>query len=115
MQKTHNFLKNQPLFILNFIKNKISYLLWFFYYLRLKIFFGLTISITVGLLDSIGLTMFFPLFQMVSGDSNSNDNSVNGVPAVFKLINEIAPSHRLIFVLGLIVFFFAMKGLAKYF
>lgn len=99
----------------SYIKNKISYLLWFFVYLRQKIFIGLSIAIVVGLLDGIGLTMFLPLFQMISGDFDTDDNSSRGLQLLFELIGNIDPSQRLFIVLGFIVLFFTLKGIAKYF
>jgi ABC-type multidrug transport system fused ATPase/permease subunit len=96
------------------IKKSFSNFYWFFTYLRHKIFVGIILSILVGLLDGFGLTMFLPLLQMVSTDVGSSVESMGSFRFLIEFIEAIGFDLSLGVVLFFMLFFFVLKGIAKY-
>ena len=96
------------------LKNTFSNFFWFFNYLRFKIIIGLILSIMVGFLDGLGLTMFLPLLQMVSGSKSSNSEGMGNLSFVIESISYFNLELTLLSVLILMVFFFTLKGIFKY-
>lgn len=96
------------------IKKSFSNFYWFFTYLRYKIFVGVILSILVGLLDGFGLTMFLPLLQMVSTDAVASTESMSSFGFVIEFIEGIGFDLSLGVVLLFMLFFFVLKGIAKY-
>lgn len=96
------------------IKKSFSNFYWFFTYLRYKIFVGITLSILVGILDGFGLTMFLPLLQMVSTDAGASLEGMGSFGFIVEFIEAIGFNLSLGVVFLFMLFFFVLKGMAKY-
>lgn len=96
------------------IKKSFSNFYWFFTYLRYKILVGILLSILVGLLDGFGLTMFLPLLQMVSTDAGASAEGMGSFGFLIDFIEAIGFDLSLGVVLLFMLFFFVLKGVAKY-
>ena len=96
------------------IKKFFSDFYWFFTYLRYKIFVSIILSILVGLLDGLGLTMFLPLLNMVSKDAGAFAEDMGNFGFLIDFIDAIGFNLSLGVVLLFMLFFFVLKGMAKY-
>lgn len=96
------------------IKKHFSNFYWFFTYLRYKILIGVVLSILVGVMDGLGLTMFLPLLQMVNGEETANTDSGEGVGYVLNIIEVVGLPLNLSVVLLFLLLFFVLKGVAKF-
>ncbi|MDT0647594.1 ABC transporter ATP-binding protein [Zunongwangia sp. F260] len=100
------------------IKNFFHYFNYFYQYLRYRIFIAIFLSLLVGLLDSVGIALFIPLFKMISSEENTGDpvNTESSSDFISSFIVDnlgVAPS---LFNFFLLIFtFFILKGIAKYF
>lgn len=75
--------------------------------------FGL--SILVSVLDGLGLTMFFPLLQVVGGDNISVDSSEMGkLSILIDGIENIGIPLNIVSVLLIMIMFFTLKGIFTY-
>jgi ABC-type multidrug transport system fused ATPase/permease subunit len=101
--------------MINIIKNKFQHLYWFFNYLKHKILVGMSFSIIVGLLDGLGLAMFLPLLEMVNGDVDAASEGMGNLGFILDFLEDIGVSLSIGSVLLFILFFFSLKGIAKYF
>jgi ABC-type multidrug transport system fused ATPase/permease subunit len=117
MAKQNKSLKKQGIKsnMIDIIKKKSHHLYWFFNYLRYKILAGLLFSIIVGLLDGFGLAMFLPLLEMVSGDADSASEGMGNLGFMLDFLEDIGLGLNIGSVLLFILFFFTLKGIAKYF
>ena len=75
-------------------------------------FIPLGLSITVGVLDGLGIAMFLPLLQMVSEDGMSNPDDLGYMTLIVDIYNAIGIDFNLAVVLTTMVFFFVLKGIA---
>jgi ABC-type multidrug transport system fused ATPase/permease subunit len=98
----------------NLLKKAFSNFYWFFTYLRYKILVGVALSILVGLLDGFGLTMFLPLLQMVAGDGSASAEGMGNLGFLIDFIEGFGLNLGLGLVLLVMLFFFILKGIAKY-
>ena len=96
------------------IKISFANFYWFFTYLRYKIFVGIILSILLGLLDGFGLTMFLPLLQMVSTDAGASVQGMGRFSFFIDFIEAIGFDLNLGVILLFMLFFFVLKGIAKY-
>ena len=100
------------------VKYFFSYFSFFYKYLNYRIFIAIALSLLVGILDGIGITLFIPLFQLISGgaDENTLDSTApqNDVVTSF-LVDTLAIQPTLLNIFFLIFFFFSLKGIAKFF
>lgn len=96
-----------------FVKKYFASFAFFYRYLRNKIMVAFILSITVGFLDSLGLTMFLPLLQVVGG-SKSDADSLGKLKFLIDGFESMGISMTLISVLLIMLIFFTLKGVAKY-
>lgn len=73
------------------------------------------LSILVGLLDGFGLAMFLPLLEMVSGDQEVSGEQMGNLSFLIDGLQKIGLSLNLTVVLCVMLSFFTLKGIAKYF
>src|SRR5699024_2864866 len=71
------------------------------------------LSLAVGFLDGLGLTMFFPLLQVVDEHSSNPDN-LGKMKYVIDALQGMGISLTLLNVLLVMILFFTLKGVAKY-
>ncbi len=98
-----------------FFRNYFQYFDYFFRFLKHRVLLALAISLTVGVLDGIGLALFIPLLQLViGGDSPATVGRKENFISDF-VINGLEITPTLLNIFLLIFFFFSLKGVAKFF
>ncbi|MCZ2845103.1 MAG: ABC transporter ATP-binding protein [Candidatus Bathyarchaeota archaeon] len=95
------------------MKNNIKYFSYFYRYLKYRLFITFFISLFVGLLDGIGLALFIPLLKLVA--NNATTETAQEDPISKFVIGYLDISPNLIQILALILLFFSLKGIAKFF
>jgi len=97
------------------ISKQLPYLGYFFKYLKYRLFIILFISIAVGVLDGFGLTMFIPLLEMISSNSdNATNDSLGNLSFVMDSIKHFNLEINLQVILFMMLLFFTLKGGAKW-
>jgi len=97
-----------------FVKKYFQNFTYFYRYLGYRVFAVMALSILVGLLDGMGLTMFLPLLQMADGQSSANSESLGNLGFFVKALNNIGVDLTLINALIFLLLFFILKGIATY-
>ncbi len=87
---------------------------WYYSILKSKIFISFIISILIGFLDGLGLTMFLPLLQMIESENSVNPESMGNLGFILDIFQNTQIPISLVSILILMVFFFVLKGLFKY-
>lgn len=87
---------------------------FFYHYLRHRIFVNMGLNISVGLLDGFGIVMFLPLLQMVDGSSQVSSEDLGSLGFIIKWIERMGISLNLTAVLLFMLFFFTLKGIARF-
>lgn len=98
-----------------FIKKYFQNFSYFYRYLGYRVFLVMILSILVGLLDGMGLTMFLPLLQMADGQSSVSPESLGNLGFLVRELNEFGIQLNLVNALIFLLFFFVLKGFATYF
>ena len=101
--------------IKQFIKNNFKHLSYFYKHLGYKVFVSFLLSLLVGVLDGFGLTMFFPLLEMVDGKPTDNSGGLGGLTFLIDGIEALGISLNIYSVLVIITVFFLLKGIMKFF
>ncbi|QES89205.1 ABC transporter ATP-binding protein [Rhizosphaericola mali] len=101
--------------MISFIKKYFKNFTYFFKYLRYRIFVIMGLTLSFGLMDGLGLTMFLPLFQIAADKTEKGTNTIsknsNNVVSIFqKLHIEFTLFNMLI----IMVLFFVFKGIFYY-
>lgn len=98
------------------IKKYFQYFYYFYSHLKYKIFVSLTLSVLVGLMDGFGLAMFIPLLQMIdSTDQAADPEKMGNLSFLGDFLAVFNIPLTLSVVLFIILFFFSMKGILKFF
>lgn len=87
---------------------------FFFSYLRHRIFVSMGLNVSVGLLDGFGLVMFLPMLQMVDGNKTANADDLGNLSFLIDGINWLGFEMNLNTVLSFMLFFFILKGGARF-
>ena len=91
-------------------------LAYFYRYLKHRLVFLLVITILVGFLDGLGLTMFLPLLQLLSDDTTvATSEQMGNMRFIMDGLAAVGLPFTLAVVLLTILFFFTLKGVAKWF
>ncbi|SFN73577.1 ABC transporter ATP-binding protein [Salegentibacter flavus] len=98
----------------NFIKKYFESFVYFYSYLRYRVFLIIFFSILVGLLDGFGLTMFLPLLQMVSDNSQVDPESLGKLRFLVDFFGQVGIPLNLISILVLMLIFFFGKAVVQY-
>jgi subfamily B ATP-binding cassette protein MsbA len=88
---------------------------YFYRHLGYRLFVLLILSLSIGILDGFGLSMFLPLLQMVGETSSSSSNSLGNLNFLVTALESIGISFTLVSVLIIMVLFFSLKGVAGFF
>jgi len=96
------------------IKENFSTFVYFYRYLGYKLFVIVGLSILVGFLDGMGLTMFLPLLKLAEGGDVNQDESLGDLSFIIDLADKVNLSLTFNVVLILLVVFFALKGIVTY-
>jgi ABC-type multidrug transport system fused ATPase/permease subunit len=101
--------------IKSFIKKYFTHFTYFYVQLRHRILIALSLSILVGLLDGFGLAMFLPLLEMVDGKVEASSEAMGNLGFLVDGLKALGLTLDLKTVLLVILLFFMLKGLAKFF
>lgn len=101
--------------IKNLIKRYFSNFVYFYRFIKYKVFVLTILCIAVGILDGFGLSLFMPLLQMLSGNETLNSDQLGKLSFLIEGANAIGISLTLTSVLLAMVIFFLFKGIATYF
>lgn len=99
------------------LKFKNNFLGYFQFYYRVvgnKLLLAIALSILVTILDGVGLSMFIPLLQAVSGESTPSDQSMGQLHYITDAIAAMGIPFTLGSVLTIVAVMFALKGIAKF-
>jgi ABC-type multidrug transport system fused ATPase/permease subunit len=103
---------------MNWIKRLIdryfAYFAYFYRHLRHRILVSLGLSFGTGILDGFGLAMFIPLLSFVAGDGENSKDGLGGMSFVLEFFQSLGITITLYSVLGIIVFFFLLKGIFSF-
>lgn len=99
---------------LKFKNNFVGYFQFYYNIIGKKFLVSISLSIIVTLLDGLGLSMFMPLMQSVSGEGNSTKNSMGRLHYVTDAITKMGFPMTLNTVLVILVILFSVKGVFKY-
>ncbi|MGB7500739.1 MAG: ABC transporter ATP-binding protein [Moheibacter sp.] len=98
-----------------FVKKYFSSFAFFYSYLRNKVFIAFGLSLLVSVLDGLGLSMFFPLLQVVGGENINVDSSQMGkLGFLIDWIENLGIGLNITSVLMVMIFFFVLKGIVYY-
>lgn len=100
--------------IKKFIANRFQGFAFFYGFLRHRVLIALILSITVGILDGFGLTMFLPLLQMVSGADGVDGESLGKLKFLVDGLQSMGINLTLASTLLIMVTFFLIKGFVVY-
>lgn len=96
------------------VKKYFKFFAYFYSHLKNRIFFALLLSLSVGLLDGLGLAMFLPLLKMVDAGSSANAEGMGNMKFLTDGLQALGIGLTLQAVLCVILFFFVLKGLMKF-
>ncbi len=88
---------------------------YFYQQLKYRFFLIVLMSLFVGVLDGFGLAMFMPLLEIVNNPEGADGGTLGNMGFIVKSIEFFGFTINLISVLLLLVIFFILKGLAKFF
>lgn len=97
------------------IKKYFSSFVYFYGYLKYRIFVILFLNILIGFLDGLGLTMFLPLLQMADGTSEATGENMGNMAFVVEGFNSLGIALTLPTALLILFVFFSLKGLISFF
>lgn len=97
------------------VKQKLSHFYFFFKYLRFRVFVVLLLSLFVGFLDGLGLTMFLPLLKIADGSMEATSENLGKLSFLIDKLNSIGIKLTLLNTLLFILFFFSLKAIASFY
>jgi len=96
-----------------FFKKHFSYLLFFYSYLKWRVFLSLFLSFFTGLLDGLGLALFIPLLQIVfKANEQTGNTGGDFLDKIFFDWLGLEPEIQEVFLL--IFLLFSLKGVLKF-
>lgn len=95
------------------LKRYLEHFVWFYNHLSNKLLLCIALSVLVGFLDGMSLTMFLPLLKVVSNSSSSLDG-LNSLDFLVEWINAFQIEMSFTIILILMVTFFTLKGIVKF-
>lgn len=98
-----------------FVKLKLSHFYFFFKYLRYRVFVVLLLSLFVGFLDGLGLTMFLPLLKIADGSAEASSENLGKLSFLVDSLNTMGIRLTLLNTLLFILFFFSLKAVASFY
>lgn len=97
------------------LKEYSSGFTFFYSHLGNKIFVILILSILISILDALGLYMFLPLFQLLNNEGGIDVSGMGKLAVVVETIQDLGINLTLIRIILVMLVFFVLKGIAKYF
>ncbi|SEL34037.1 ABC transporter ATP-binding protein [Parapedobacter koreensis] len=100
--------------IKSILKNSFRPFVYFYSYLGYRIFLSMLISITVGVLDSFGLAMFMPMFQLIDSKEALDSADFGNFSFLMRGLTSLGIELNLKSILVVMASFFLMKGVVLY-
>lgn len=97
------------------LKKLLGHFMYFYRYIGRRVLFALVLSLLVGILDSLGLSMFLPLLQMIDPKSDVDPAKLGKLRFLLDGMSSLGLSLTIGSVLLLLCIFFSFKGFAQYF
>jgi ABC-type multidrug transport system fused ATPase/permease subunit len=97
------------------IKRYFESFAYFYSHLGYRLFVVFGLNLLVGILDSLGLTMFLPLLQLVNENSEVDPDSLGKLSFLIEFIKNTGVGLNIFSVLLFMLFFFLAKGVVQYF
>lgn len=97
-----------------FVKKYFTSFSFFYGYLRHRIFIAFMLSVSVSFMDALGLTMFFPLLQVVDEGSTVDASEMGKLGYLVEGIEGMGIAMTVGSVLLIMFIFFSLKGVAQY-
>ena len=88
---------------------------FFYSHLKFKVIIVVFLSIAVGLLDGLGLTMFLPLLQLVSDNQEVSAEGLGNLGFIVNFFSSLGINLTIVTVLIIMTIFFVLKGFAVFF
>ena len=88
---------------------------FFYSHLKFKVVIVVLLSIAVGLLDGLGLTMFLPLLQLVSDNQEVSAEGLGNLGFIVNFFSSLGINLTIVTVLIIMTIFFVLKGFAVFF
>jgi len=101
--------------IKNIIKKYFKYFTYFFRRVRYRMLVILASSFLVGILDGLGLTMFLPLLEMADGQKEVASEGLGNLSFLMSSLNSLGIKLTVNSILLVMLTFFILKGLARFF
>ncbi|WP_460542558.1 ABC transporter ATP-binding protein [Echinicola sediminis] len=98
----------------NLIRRYFAHFVFFYGYLKHRIFITFGLNISVGLLDGFGLVMFLPLLKLADNNEALQSEDLGSLDFIFKGMEALGLGLNLPHVLLVMFFFFAVKGIARF-
>ncbi len=99
---------------LKFKNNFIGYFQFYYSVVGSKLLISILLSISVTILDGVGLAMFMPLLQAVSGSNGSTKHNMGHLHYITDVITNMGFPLTLGTVLAVLVILFSLKGFMKF-
>lgn len=96
--------------ITNINSTILNYFNYFYQKLKYRLIICIILSIIVGFLDGLGLTVFLPIIQIVSGNGSMDLDNLGGMKFIIDLIARLGLEINLFNLIVLMVSFFVLKG-----
>lgn len=103
------------------IKNKelkhtpLGYFRYFYESMGIKLLVNILLSVLLGFFDGVGLALFIPMLQMVSGEKQTEKvESLGGMTFILDGYAALSIPVNLLTVLLLIIIIFSLKGILNY-
>lgn len=97
------------------IKKYFSNFAYFYKHLGYRVFVIIGLSIIVGFLDGLGLTMFLPLLEITDGADAASSDKLGNLGFIVTYLNDLGIHLTLLNSLLFLVFFFVLKGIFSYY
>src|SRR5690625_3597837 len=97
-----------------FVKKYFTSFSFFYGYLRHRIFIAFILSVSVSFMDALGLTMFFPLLQVVDEGKSVDASEMGKLGYLVEGIEGMGITMTVGSVLLIMFIFFSLKGVAQY-
>lgn len=87
---------------------------FYYKYIGNKLLVQIVLSVLISVLDSLGLSMFFPLFEVISKGAEVEEESSKLYLILEKLFHLFGLEINIVSILVLLSIFFILKGIAQY-
>lgn len=101
-------------YIKEFANKYFAYFTYFYAHLRHRLLLTLALSLLVGVLDGFGLAMFLPLLQVADGQTIVDAEAMGNLRFLVDFLKALDVELNVYSVLLVILFFFILKGAAKF-